>query len=126
MLRSILCAACFFAAIPQATAQVQIFQRTQAIGKQRITDIVVVVETVPLPLQAGDKKDGEPKIVTMVAKDWKCGAQFKDGAGKVWRLLCGPTLQHNPLQLTGTLTGAADGRVLFLTNGGTLFLRIEQ
>jgi hypothetical protein len=127
MLRFILCAACFFVGIPQATAQVLISQRTQAIGKQRITDIMAE-EVLPSPRQAGAeaKKEGDAALATLAAKDWKSGVLFKDGTGSVWRLVYGPSMPHNPPQLNGALTRAADGRVLFLTNTGTLFIRIEK
>jgi hypothetical protein len=127
MLRSILCVSCLLVGIPVATAQVVISQRTQVIGSQRITDIFVR-EVLPLPRQGGAeaKGQGETSLVTLMAKDWKSGVQFKDDNGSVWRLLYGPTLLNNPPQLNGALTRAGDGRVLFLTSGGTLFIRVEK
>jgi hypothetical protein len=127
MSRSILCAVCLLVFISQATAQVQFSLRTHVIGKQRITDIVQE-EVLPVPRQAGAevKGQGESAAVTLMAKEWKSGVQFKDGDGNAWRLVYGPGLANNPPQLNGALTRAGDGRVLFLTNGGTLFIRIGK
>ncbi|HYV34590.1 MAG TPA: hypothetical protein VE988_02735 [Gemmataceae bacterium] len=122
--RFILSAACFFAIIQAATAQVQQYTyRTTAIGCQRITDIIPVEALPPGKVIEGKSS---PKLVTMTAKDWKDGTQFTDGSGKMWRTVYGPALQQNPDQLSGTLTTASDGKVLFLTGGGTLFMRVEQ
>jgi hypothetical protein len=127
MLRAILCAVCFFVGISQATAQVQISFRTHAIGKQRITDIFAEEPLTP-PRQAGAeaKAKGDSAVVTLIARDWKSGVMFKDGDGNAWRLVYGPILPSSPPQLDGALTHASDGRVLFLTNGGTLFIRIGK
>ena len=125
--RFVLCAACFFAAIPVATAQVQIEYQTYAIGCQRITDFVPVEALAPAAKAATDAKvPVAAKLESVSAKNWNNGVQFTDATGRLWRLAYGPALKQSPPQLSGTLTNTADGRVLFLTNEGTLFVRVEK
>jgi len=127
--RLLICAAVFLACVSSASAQtqVQFNYRTTAIGCQRITDIVAVeVLVTPGKVIAEVKGPTVPRIETLSAKDWNNGVQFTDGAGRMWRLAYGPALTGNPAQLNGTLTDTADGRALFLTGDGTLFLRVEK
>jgi hypothetical protein len=125
MLRFLLCAGCFFSAILPVTAQVIVSQRTQLIGRQRITDIMVD-EVLPSPRPTGTEKkvQGPAELVTLKAKDWNAGMRFKDDKGNVWRLVYGPAVLQSPAELNGALTNAADGRVLFLTSSGTLFVKL--
>jgi hypothetical protein len=125
--RFILGAACLAALVPAAHGQELVNYRTTAIGCQRITDFIVVeIVGAPRKLEAEGKGQIDTRFVTLTTKDWKNGDQFTDATGKLWRLAYGPTLPHNPPQLTGTLTHPGDGRVLFLSSGGTLFIRIEK
>ena len=124
--RFILVGACFLSLTQAVTAQVQYNIRTTWFGCQRITEIAAV-EPLAAPKQVGEVKGQvDPKQVTMSAREWRGGILFKDGDGRVWRLVQGSALLHNPLQLTGTVSNGPDGRVLFLTSGGVLFVRIEQ
>jgi hypothetical protein len=122
MLRKILCVACVLAAVPHVLAQTQINVTTQVIGKQRITTIDQVG---PQQLVAG--KQGEaPTVTALSARNWKCGIQFDDEMNRHWRRVYGPALTHHPTQLSGTIMRGSDGKLMFVTSGGTVFMRIEQ
>src|SRR5262245_9161994 len=81
----------------------------QKIGKQVVTEVRQLEPA---------KNPPEPMSASLESKDWKCGQQFTDQLGRVWRMSVGPADSAKGPQQTGWIVTSPDNRTMFITTQG--------
>ncbi len=92
-----------------------------------LTTFLVESEKVPLPaaVQPGKGAQAEPGPVKLGGLKWRGPAAFVDVQGRQWRRIGGVPTFPLPDELTGWALTTNDGRHMFYTNNGQVFILIS-